>query len=172
MGSYLVLRIGFDTKNHLFLRKFIFSLIFALNCIKLKMEIKLKFNASSALGGSNTEQLKGRITAISSLTDNWDGYGAIRPNSETIHQANVFLSQLNLTTLQYLNSDDISPTPYGTIVMDFYRSSNRLSVEVGESKIGFFSDFVNNQYVESDGVNYDQTKLPNELQTAIELFDH
>lgn len=134
------------------------------------MDIKLNFNASSTLGGSNAEQLKGRITAISTLRDNWDGYGAIRPNNETIHQATVFLARLNLATLQYLSADDISPTPYGTIVMDFYRSRNRLSIEVGESKIGFFSDFVNNQYVESNGVNYDKTKLPDELQTAIDLF--
>ncbi len=134
------------------------------------MDIELKSNISPPLDGSNIEQLKGRITAIGLLNDNWDGYGAIRPNIETVHQGNSFLSNLNVAILQYLNSEDIYPTPYGTIVMDFYRSDNRLSIEIGESKIGFFSDFVNNQYVESDGVNYDRTTFPNELQKAIELF--
>lgn len=134
------------------------------------MDIELKSNISPPLDGSNIEQLKGRITAIGLLNDNWDGYGAIRPNIETVHQGNSFLSNLNVAILQYLNEEDITPTPYGTIVMDFYRGSNRLSVEFGESKIGFFSEFVNNQQVELEGVEFDRTKLPNELQKAIELF--
>lgn len=134
------------------------------------MDIELKTIISPPLSGSNIERLKGRITAISLLKDNWDGYGAIHPNEETVYQGNSFLSNLKADALPYLNSEDIYPTPYGTIVMDFYRSNNRLSIEIGESKIGFFSDFVNNQYVESAGVNYDRTKLPNELQKAIELF--
>jgi hypothetical protein len=136
----------------------------------LKNTLNINLRISPTVGRDLAEHLKSRISKINKLGDNWDGYGAIRPNKKTINQANAFLSGLHLSILQYLNEEDISPTPYGTIVMDFYRGNNRLSIEFGESKIGFFSEFVNNQNVESEGVKFDRTKLPNELQKAIDLF--
>ena len=104
--------------------------------------MKLNLRLSPTVGSSIAERLKSRIFKIGKLKNNWDGYGAIPPNKKTINQANTFLSGLNLIVLQYLNEQDITPTPYGTIVMDFYRGSNRLSVEFGESKIGRSSNFL------------------------------
>jgi hypothetical protein len=115
-------------------------------------------------------QLNNRILEIAKLSDNWDSYGAIQPNRTTINQVKTFLQGLNLRILQFLNKEDIYPTPYGTIVMDFYRGSNHLSLEFGESKVGFFSEFINGQNIDSEGVKFERTVLPNELYKAFTIF--
>ncbi len=131
---------------------------------------KLILKVSPTVKESILEQLRNRLLMIENLNDNWDGYNAIRPNKAIINQTNSFLSSLQFGVLQFLNEDDVLPTPYGTIVTDFYRSRNRLSIEFGESSIGFFSEFINGENVESEGIKYDKTKFPNELETAIRLF--
>ena len=132
--------------------------------------IKLKLRVSPTVLESIHLMIRNRLMEICNLKDNWDGYGAIQPKNTTIRQVISTLSCLDLKVLQFLEDEDIIPTPYGTIVVDLYRGSNRLSIEFGESKIGFFSELVNGLNTESEGVNYDRTKLPNELQKAIELF--
>jgi hypothetical protein len=132
--------------------------------------LKLILKASPTVKESLLEQLRNRLSMIENLKDNWDGYNAVRPNKTIINQTNSFLSSLQFGVLQFLNEEDILPTPYGTIVTDFHRCGNRLSIEFGESSIGFFSEFINGQNIESEGIKYDKTKFPNELETAIRLF--
>lgn len=115
------------------------------------------------------ENFKSKLQSLTQLKDNWDGYSASQPSKRAIRQASVFLVGLPLKVLQYLDEEDIVPTPYGTIVIDLYRGKNRLSLEFGESKVGFFSEFMN-QNIESEGVKLDRTKLPYELEKAISLF--
>ena len=131
---------------------------------------KMKLRVSPTVLKSIHQMIGTRLGEIAHLKDNWDGYGATSPKSTTIRQVMTTLRCFDLNVLQFLEEEDILPTPYGTIVIDLYRGSNRLSIEFGESKIGFFSELVNSQNIESEGVNYDSTKLPNELQKAINLF--
>lgn len=116
------------------------------------------------------EQLINRITELDKLNDNWDSYGAIKPNKKTVSQIKAFILGLDWRVLQFLNDEDIYPTPYGTIVMDFYKGLNQLSIEFGESKVGFFTEFINCQNIDSDGVIFDRTVLPNELSKAFTIF--
>ena len=136
---------------------------------KLVVPYTEKYSIMDTVREPAVEKLKNRLQSLNKLADNWDGYGASRPHKLAIRQATAFLTGLHLKVLQYLDEEDIVPTPYGTIVIDLYREKNRLSIEFGESKVGFFSEFMN-QNVESNGVKFDKTKLPNELEKAISLF--
>ena len=39
------------------------------------------------------------------------------------------------------NLDDIYPTEYGTVIMDFETENGLISLEIGNTQFGFFTDF-------------------------------
>jgi hypothetical protein len=132
--------------------------------------LHLILKATPSLQRHISRFLQTKLDEISQLQPNWDGYNAIPPNPIVIKESKAFLEGLPISVLQFLSIEEITPTPYGTIVMDFYNRGNKLSLEFGKTQIGFYSDFLNGENVESDGVKFDTTKLPNELEHAIKLF--
>lgn len=82
-----------------------------------------------------------RLNIIKNLPDNWDGYGAVRIDVSVYYNVRSFLSELDNFFFNYLKEEDIYCTPYGTVVLDFEKNEEIVSVEVGESKIGFFTEF-------------------------------
>ncbi len=56
-------------------------------------------------------------------------------------------------------------TPWGSVVLDFYIPDNGLvSVEIGDTKVGYFTDFENGINYGSDGFIWnDHTKVENEM---------
>lgn len=116
--------------------------------------------------------IENKIHSFKSLPTNWDGRGGITPNQNTIKNSLSFISSLPETTFVGLNIDDIVATPYGTIVFDITVNNNLVSVEIGESKIGFFTDFVDGSDVPAlESAIFNQNTLPLELRTALnQLF--
>jgi len=113
---------------------------------------------------------KQKIAKIYTLNNNWDGCGAIKPDYDVYLNANDFLDKLDNKILNCLNEDNIIPTPYGTIVLDFQKESNLISVEIGEKQIGFFTEFSSGQNYESNGFNFPLRSMPTELVNAFRDF--
>lgn len=114
--------------------------------------------------------LLNKVITLTQLPNNWDGYGAIPPNDLTNKQLNIFFKLLPERLLQYTNTDAVYPTPYGTIVLDFKKGDNELTIELGEQEYGFFTDFKHNKNVKIKRTMYKQNQISNELAEAINSF--
>lgn len=115
--------------------------------------------------------LKNRVSEISMLTDGWDGYGAVIPSNDVINNAFRFLDSIISNGFEgLLKSDDIIPTPYGTIGMDFESEVGLVSVEIGRTQLGFFTQYNTGQNIISEGIQTNFKTLPDELVTAISVI--
>ena len=117
-----------------------------------------------------------RINLFGKLTENWDGHGASALNPQTLANARKFIIESIATEdilLENLELDNITPTSYGTIVFDWEIDKNIVSVEIGDTKIGFFTDFVDDgDNIISEGDFFNGRKLPENLKKAFRtLFD-
>lgn len=63
-------------------------------------------------------------------------------------------------------ANHITPTGYGTIVIDWYHRKNFVSVEVGTTKVGWFSELPDGVNSKSDGTDFDGVP-PQELISAL-----
>lgn len=118
--------------------------------------------------------LRNRISEISLLHTNWNGNGAIPPSEHVIKNSFRFLdSIIYYGYANYIKPEDIVPTPYGTIDIDFESSQGLVSVEIGREKIGFFTEYNDKKDILSDGINTDFKIIPQLLQEALyNLEDH
>ena len=113
--------------------------------------------------------LKNRISELDNLSDNWDGYDAIAPFKDVVKNSFKFIDCI-LDEGYLLNEDDITPTPYGSIVLDFKTEAGIVSVEIGKSQIGFFTEFTNHIDYSSDGIETNFKQIPDALKSALELL--
>jgi len=113
---------------------------------------------------------KNRISEISNLTDNWDGYGAVAPDKEVVNNSFRFLDTLAKFGVNNIASDDIYPMPYGSIVMELNSPNGMVSIEIGKHKIGFFTEFNQNEDLSSEGEETDFKSVPGTLREAIRIL--
>ncbi|MBR2507659.1 MAG: hypothetical protein IKB70_12395 [Bacilli bacterium] len=106
------------------------------------------------------------------LPQNWDGYGAIPLELAAYENANHFLDQIDRGILKYLSQESLQPTPYGTVIMDFQKGHDLVSVEIGNDKIGFFTKFKNHKNFFSNGESYPYSSIPAKLQQALKIIDN
>lgn len=112
--------------------------------------------------------LKNRISEISHLNYNWNGEGAVVPSEQVLKNAFKFLDCiLILGYTNYVKPEDIVPTPYGTIDMDFETGQGLVSIEIGKDQIGFFTEFGTKEDVISDGIKTNFRSIPPILQQAL-----
>lgn len=89
------------------------------------------------------------ISSINSKPANpdGDGFSGTSPSKECQDNAIKFISALPKYYQEILKpSVHITPQPNGAITIDWYYMKQFVSVEIGDSKIGFFTDF-------NDGIN-------------------
>ena len=93
-----------------------------------------------------------RLSCISALKDNWDGYGTCQPYKIVLNNTIKFVEKVEEEGLsKFLDEDNITPTPYGTIDVDLVSDNGVISVEIGKGSIGYFVDFKDNkQNIDSD----------------------
>lgn len=75
-----------------------------------------------------------------------DGFIGDQLTDEVISKADEFLNLIPTYYRKILEINNITVTPHGTIVIDWYTRKNFVSVEVGKNDIGFFSEM-------PDGIN-------------------
>lgn len=111
---------------------------------------------------------KDRVIEISLLQDNWNGEGAVVPSDLVQKNTFKFLDCVLKTGLSWMiKPEDIVPTPYGTIELDFESEMGLVSVEVGKDKIGFFTEFNDGDDFLSEGIPTDFRTIPSRLQEAL-----
>lgn len=106
------------------------------------------------------------------IESNWDGYGAKAPNQNTIRNAITFLSDLPAAYQKMLNIEEVNITPYGTIVMEWYRDENHfVSIEIGNSKIGYLSETPDGENPYAESIEFNPNAIPQQiLPLFIKIF--
>jgi hypothetical protein len=110
-----------------------------------------------------------RLDKIKSMPISWDGKEVCFVDVSVIYNVKDFLDQIDNIFMDYLDEENILPTPYGTITLDFEKNNDVISVEIGESKIAFFTDFENKANSKLDGTYFNH-KIPVELKNALIHF--
>lgn len=111
-----------------------------------------------------------RLEYIRSLPDNWDGFKAAKIDIDAYMNSLSFIDCIDTNILSLLSEEDITPTPYGTITMDFRKGENVVSVEIGNKDIGFFTDFQYLEDLELESKKFNKNHLPEELEKALKIL--
>ncbi len=113
------------------------------------------------LATAHIPSLKNRVSLLSCLENNWDGYGATKVSEKVLKNTYKFMDTVCKTSYYlYLTDENILLTPYGSIILDFKSNNGVVSIEIGSEKIGFFTDFNSNDNVYSDGILTDFRSIP------------
>jgi hypothetical protein len=119
---------------------------------------------------SQRTALKNRISELDNLCDNWDMHDAVAPSKEVIKNAYRLLDIVINGGYVAIKAEDIIPTPYGSIVMDFTNERGLVSVEVGKTEIGFFTEFTEGNDFASDGIETDFRSIPDVLKKVFDIL--
>lgn len=111
------------------------------------------------------QRIISRIKSAPGLDD--DGYGGTGPSEVVIENAIKFMSSLPKYYQEIINPEEcITPQAHGTIVVDWYRDKQFVSVEIGQTLVGFFSDFRDGINPESAGMKF-EGKCPEIILTCL-----
>lgn len=111
-----------------------------------------------------------KVNDLKNLPDNWDGYNAVSPDIKVIFNSLKFIKFLPDVLIDELNISNITPTPYGTIVFDWKSGEDEISVEIGETDIGFFSEINGDSSLFVPSVKFSESNIPTELYLAFKKF--
>ncbi len=139
------------------------------NTISLRFEVKPAF-VNSVRILNHIDQIFERMNAIANLPENWNGQGASIINRQTLQNSLKFLSIVGENITMSLDSENIMPTPYGTIELEWRTNDKLLSIEIGINKIGFFSQFPDQNNPHSNGFLFNGIKIPRDLTQAFIKF--
>lgn len=104
------------------------------------------------------------LNQFNNISDNWDGYGAKAPHQNAIKNAIGFLKILPSGYQKLLNIEEVNITPYGTIVMEWFKDDNNyISIEIGSSKIGFFSETPDGENPLAHSLEFTQNEVPHQI---------
>ena len=116
----------------------------------------------------NADSASERIMQIGSLQANWDGHGAVKIPKKVVSNCLSFVKGLNKFKVK-IDSQDIVPTPYGTIDVDVTTKNGVISFEIGSSQLGYFTEFEGIGDSHSDGIDTDFKTIPDEVKNVLNL---
>lgn len=123
---------------------------------------------------NKTLRFKGRLNQISSLKENWDGFGASVISEKITNQTMGFLSAIPSHLISKIDEDSIYPTPYGTILMELDINDSELSIEIGEDEISYYLE-VDNTIIGENVLELDENFITldmlNEFNHLLERVD-
>ena len=117
---------------------------------------------------TKSNPINDKISELSHLKDNWDGYGAVKIPTKVINNCKAFVKALTKYKIK-INANDFSPTPYGTIVVDVNTPKGVISFEIGTSQLGYFTEFEGVSNRHSDGINTDFKEVPQEVKNVLNV---
>lgn len=98
---------------------------------------------------------------------NDDGGFAERPTPAVIENSINFVKSLPGYYQRMIDPEDcITATGHGTVTIDWYYRKHFISVEIGNTKIGWFSDLPDGSNSSSDGISISD-KTPPEIVSAL-----
>ena len=117
---------------------------------------------------SNKQNVLTDIMSFLSLPESWDGHDAIPPYLDSVSNCVKFLNRLPNTVIDGILIKDIIPSNYGTIILDLFNSKQeKVSLEFGKTKIGFYTKFQDEQNYQINEIQYNYNSLPPDLISAI-----
>ncbi len=111
-------------------------------------------------------QAKNRISSFKLLSANWDSMGVMKIDAIVLQNCFKFIDALANDILP-VYGDEIYPTPYGTVVLDFNSEKGLVSVEIGKEQLGYFTDFEDGTNCSSDGMYCDFRDVPDKLKEVL-----
>ena len=106
-------------------------------------------------------QLFARLLAT--LPDDLPGAGFEVPSQKIANNASKFLKAMEVQSIPCPERGDVMPSAFGTVVIDINTSRGLVSIEIGRTKVGFFTDFEDGVNEESDGISTDFSSIPQPL---------
>ena len=97
------------------------------------------------------------------LPNDLPGAGFEVPAKDIAYNASYFLEAMEHSNVPCPEQGDVMPSPFGTIVIDIKTSRGLISMEIGHTKVGFFTDFEDGINEESDGISTDFHTVPRQL---------
>jgi hypothetical protein len=110
------------------------------------------------------KEIRIRLQHISRLPENWDGYGASSATRNVIKNASKFFRTLQQEGIKMPQTDDIYPTPYGTVVIELYNQYGLVSLEISDQKVGYFTDYKGRSNWGAEGIDTDFNSIPDQLK--------
>lgn len=111
--------------------------------------------------------VKNKISGFLMLENNWDGYGASCLDERVAKNAFKFIDAAHSCGYFPSNDDDVTLTPYGSIVIDYTSDAGLVSVEIGLKKIGYFTDFENGKNHHSKGMLTSFRTVPQRIKVNL-----
>ncbi|MGE8361880.1 hypothetical protein [Pseudomonas sp.] len=100
-------------------------------------------------------EMKEVISSFGALGENWDGYGAIPVNPQTVENsksaANLLFAELPVA--------DIFPNPNGTITFEWDTDKGIANLEIGESRYSFYIETKDGDFYPLSGEARNITRL-------------
>ena len=119
------------------------------------------------------DTLKRRINSFKSLEDGWDGYGGEPPMDDVINNALTFIQEMPSPFVHLLQADNLYPTPYGTISIEWSRADNQfVSVEIGTAKLAYFYEILESQGESPGNLDFSQKQYSQDIIAALKNLYH
>ncbi len=110
-----------------------------------------------------------KIQSFTRLANNWDGYGAIPVSLDVADACLRFLKLLPESCLVHLEPENITPTPYSTVTIDWEHGDRHfVTVEIGKSKANFFAQLPFEKTVKNEHLDIAGKDFPTDLLEALE----
>lgn len=103
------------------------------------------------------------VRNLSTLPSDLPGLDFEVPSEEIAGNAVKFLEAMDRAGIACPESGCVMPTAFGTIVIDATVERGLVSMEIGRTKVGFFTDYEDGINEESDGLSTDFTTIPEPL---------
>ena len=107
----------------------------------------------------NSENIIKKIDKIATLENKWNNLKTPKISSEIIRNYLQIINALSPSILYYLDSENIYPTKFGTIILDWeFNNNNLLSLEIAKNSVGYFMEKNGKDYKEVEEISIDNFK--------------
>lgn len=110
-----------------------------------------------------------RLEAIASFKPNWSGWGAVPMSQSTLANTNKVLALLCPGAISKLHYEDIIPSPYGTITLQWSNGESIVQIEIADSTVAVLTD-VEGCHNEDD-IDFNNTLPQSFLNALNELYN-
>ena len=139
-----------------------------INNIELKQQMKpLSEEIIKPDQLTDYDRIKMFVSTLYTIPKDVPNKGFVVPSREISNNAVGFLDALEKRHIQCPKRDDVMPSPFGTVIVDFETKRGLVSVEVGRTKIGYFTDFEDGINEESDGIITNFKDVPIQLLSLL-----
>lgn len=126
-------------------------------------EQTIRTNANAIVQESPYTMVKAFVKNLTTLPKDLPGADFEVPSHQIAENAVKFLRAMESAGLDCPEEGNVMPTVFGTIVIDVQTERGLVSMEIGRTKVGFFTDYKDGINEESDGLLTGFESIPSQL---------